>query len=681
MPSLPNCAPDGTHINRDVSEIVQWPEGHTFTPEDAAKPRGGPPVDHLVDPEAARETAVHQVALDALKQGKYGEMGMFYRIPREFYKDVQKDTGIPVYNFYLAVEDARVEMEKMRAHLIADLRDIGYRTNYKDRQRGFMHWEASKQGSNLGAEMKDVVTQGQADLADMIFTRYGKWLVEEAKYTPEEVEKYFAELPDLRTHQGDVKKFFTTRRGISAPMRHSQLMLENGSITYDQREWDPLKVVDRLSIAIANEKHLAPIMKMVGDQIKNLEKEAGVSFPPLLGISFNQYLSQVKHTPDALQIGLARVWGRAIDKLPFGLKQRLNLHENLDIAQRFAAVNYFANMAWNPGFVMRNYLQSLLPVATVGFEDGARGLKIGMKFLRDKALQEHYIENGIITRDIGSQVAREQLDGLSDLQFSGPTGKFFSWMREHGQSWFKTSENFNRVASYEMGRGRAERFGQQYIDGKISWADFIEKSKVDMRDAKDGPFLKMLREQLDQGRLGDAAHRAGMELMYSTQFMYSRGNVPYMMQSTTGRLLGQYGTWPAWFTEHMRGTMLRGSPMNRVKTLSRFVAINAAIYEAGTEVFGVDTGKWTFFSPLGYQGGPLLQIGLHGMAAVQDLVTPGAPDTVQAIQAARLKQDYTQFTPVPWSAVRGIARAADDLGNADVKTAIKHILGFRPVNE
>jgi hypothetical protein len=198
---------------------------------------------------------------------------------------------------------------------------------------------------------------------------------------------------------------------------------------------------------------------------------------------------------------------------------------------------------------------------------------------------------------------------------------------------------------------------------------------IDMRDAEGGPLIREIGKALGEGNSELASHLAATDYMRATQFQYRRGTGPYWMQSTVGRLFGQYGTWPSYFAELGRNTLLRGSVKNRLKVIARWSATNAAMYEVAREAFGVDASRWLFFSPLGYSGGPLLQIAGQATSAVNQAVNP-SEDPVAKIEAQRLKSAYQQFIPFPTGATKDFMKAMDAIQDGDYASGAKRLMGF-----
>lgn len=198
-----------------------------------------------------------------------------------------------------------------------------------------------------------------------------------------------------------------------------------------------------------------------------------------------------------------------------------------------------------------------------------------------------------------------------------------------------------------------------------------------MRDVANGPFHAEVRKLLDAGQLEKAASRGAEEFAKATQFLYTRGNAPYVMQSTLGRFLLQYGTWPAWYAENLRNMAVRGSWKNRAGAFSRWIGVQSAMFGTANALFGVDLARWTFFSPLGYTGGPFMQIGIQGMQTLNTVVDPSSNDPIARIARARLARSVmTQVVPLPVNATRDMIKGVSALNNGNWQESMRGFLNL-----
>jgi hypothetical protein len=279
------------------------------------------------------------------------------------------------------------------------------------------------------------------------------------------------------------------------------------------------------------------------------------------------------------------------------------------------------------------------------------------------------------------------LEGLSNIQqamlesntlekFSRPLGKIVDGMHK-GVQFYQSADDFNKVASYHAQYFHAEKAARKFISGDMDWPTFIRESKLEFRDVSNGPLMKDVKEALARNQPKTAAHMMALDFAKESQFLYSRGNVPYVLQSTAGRLLGQYGTWPMWYVEWMGNNMAfrRGSRNANLANMARWGAVNGAMMYGMSEVFGVDFSRWTFFAPMSYQGGPLAQVLGQASSALSAKIS-GDDDPVARIQGERLKGAWKQLLPFPTVAARSTIGAAGKIKEGEYAEGVKQFLGL-----
>jgi hypothetical protein len=314
---------------------------------------------------------------------------------------------------------------------------------------------------------------------------------------------------------------------------------------------------------------------------------------------------------------------------------------------------------------MRNMMQTIqttYPVA--GEKYTGKAIKYGIKWLKDEKLQEEMIQRGVIPRDALSQNFGDIQDFIANAEAGrgGVLGKGLVTFLRKGTSWYKSTDDFNRIVAYQAQYMRAMDEGAKVLSGKIDFEKFLRTSKLDLQDEKNGPLTKLVTRLLVEQRNPEAAaHAIADNFQRMSQFQYSRENAARILQSTPGRLFGQYGTWSASYLEFLRGVKNRGSWENKAKVVSRWIGANAAVYYGASELFGVDAARWVFFSPLSYTGGPAVGIAQNA-AAVGTMAVQGKldleksweqgtfagtndVDAVTRMQGGRLTKAPTQFIP------------------------------------
>jgi hypothetical protein len=318
------------------------------------------------------------------------------------------------------------------------------------------------------------------------------------------------------------------------------------------------------------------------------------------------------------------------------------------------------------------------------------GLKKALQWRKDPELRKAMEHLDIVNMDT-------MLEGLSNIQqavlesetlhpIAKPLGKLTDVMNK-GVKMYQSADDFNKVASYWAQHYHAENAAKKYIAGDIKWEQFLVDSKLEFRDIRmthpvtgeviDGPLMANVKKHLANGAPKEAAHVMALDFAKESQFLYSRGNVPEAMQSTLGRFMLQYGTWPAWYAEWAGNNMMfrRGSTKSNIQNMARWAGVNATLFYGMSEVFGVDFARWTFFAPLSYQGGPLMQVAQQAGATVAAAAS-GDDDPIARIQAERLKGAWKQLVPVPTVATRSTIGAGKDFVDGEYAEGVKKFLGL-----
>jgi hypothetical protein len=678
------CVPKGPYVGKDLEDILD-PLDYGFTADDARGPVAAEPL-LTIDDMKSYWKANEMDAPDT--GGGLAVLGRFLRVPMSMLKDAQAQTGIPVADWYRMVEWGRRTAEKFQAE-----------PSYTILPRIFKGFSKSENQSvqlileARGTQHYDEVIKGQhpklvaaaEQLEKLYFSYFSK-----AGFGVDEVVTLLTDVvPGIRRKDGLYRGYSANRVGIPKIASFLEPQFTNGDIMINDRELDAFKIARQLFRGVATEKYVRPNWNLVATQFKALEKE----MPGTLKNVFQRYMFETLHYPDAMRVGFGSMmtqtkmkleqsrWFKKVgDRLPANF-------ENMDFVGTLTGLNYQANLGWNPGSIIRQYMQTLQTTAPIiGLGDSYKGIAQGIKWYSDEAVQKYYETRGVVTRDIEHERFREVNKTMGQWDPKGYTGKakeLFDTLRTKGTAHFKTADDFNRIVAYEGMTQHATKHAEAYVKGKISWEQFLQKSKLDMLDVPDGGTIKTVKAALDAGEVDKGVGVMALEFTDITQFKYSRGNAPYFMQSTMGRFLGQYGTWPMWFTSFMRDLAMRGSIQNRVTALGRWAAINSAVFYGAASVFGVDMSRWSFFAPLAYGGGPFMEMGMQATSATTDALTPGgSADVVDQIQASRFNQNIiTQTTPLPWITMNQSFQAIEAARKGEWSQAIRRALGFPGLKE
>jgi len=684
----------------DLVELAQQDPVVAFTPEDARKPRGaGVALDSATDEtaeatEAAMEAEARAERLKYYedKQPWYSHAVNFFRVPQETFRSIERHSRVPLHTMFRHVEDGLDEVAQAVTDPIKEVRHIvrnlksqqstfyqklihGNREEKKQVQRLFEERFHNPQAAlELEKKMHPQIAEAATQLKG-VYQRY--W--NSQGLSNEEIDAFLKVSPFIREHDGDYLAF-KSEYGSRIPKMMYTLedAFKTGEIMLDSREWDFQKIATTLITTDARQRKLAPAWNMVKSQMDFFARDRIVP-GDVLNI-FHGYMDEVRYVPDTLQIALARSFNKVTQKL---VGKELTTENSFSVVPAFLEMNYYSNMAWNTGTAIRNFMQPWMTTYPIMGEKWAwKGYETAAKAMRDPKILDYYAKLGVITRDVEPMAASSIRGAMRKAGAAGgrPGHEPLDWMRDHAWTMFRSAENVNRIMSYDAMVQRAGHYGKMFASGKIKFKDFHELSKLDWMDDLDGPITLQVRAMMEGGQAEKAIHLMGLQFVRKTQFVYRRGNAPYAMMGTMGHLLGQYGTWPAWYASYMSDMFFRGSAKNRIAALTRWTGANAAVMVGGSQVFGVEMGNWAFFSPFGYTGGPVVDIARNLKSGAD--VMMGSQDPVDRIQAARLRHAYTQVIPgVPWRGAIQTKEAFDAILQSDWKTATKRFLGFQPTEE
>lgn len=368
-----DCAPGDPRVDADLQDLIDaWDPAVQFTPDDATKPRGaGIAVDTTTDSDALVEQLALEAQVRAERKAFFADEQPWYshavnvvRIPQELFRSLERYTNVPFFSWFRRVEDALEDVDLAITDPVKELRTLasrlrpggdagffaGNREEKKQVQRLFearLHDPTSAR--ELEAKLPPGVVAG-ADQLDGIYRRYFR----AQDFTDDEITDFFKTFGSIRERDGDYLGY-KLRGRIPKIMQSLDQEFRTGEIMLDAREWDFQVLGEQVIRAHARVKHLGPSWNLVKAQVDAFEAE-GIVSPDTLAY-MHSYLDQVRHAPDHWQISMARFMNKVTDQV-FG--RRLPDNGSLDMVQWFLSTNYYANMAWNTGVAIRNFMQPLI---------------------------------------------------------------------------------------------------------------------------------------------------------------------------------------------------------------------------------------------------------------------------------------------------------------------------------
>lgn len=171
----------------------------------------------------------------------------------------------------------------------------------------------------------------------------------------------------------------------------------------------------------------------------------------------------------------------------------------------------------------------------------------------------------------------------------------------------RVAHNGPRAITFYGAKSAALRDLARLDSNAITSAEFADGWGSGMR-FHDSPERKRLLD-IALDRTIPAEERARqIALSVTTASQY--GGLPgEFLRSKTGRIFGQFGTWPANHFEFGRKLLRRAAenPAKGGAPLALWVGMNYGMIEAAKSI-GADVSKWAFFSPMAWTGSPPLEL-------------------------------------------------------------------------
>lgn len=617
----------------------------------------------------------------------------YFGIPDFFWQDRQTATNVPYASWHGRLETARTNVEIAQNQVFHDTARFALNTTKEQRYRAQMLFEARVQKTGLVDDILKNADAGTKELADTIEASYRKFFTgPKMGWTNDELDNWFEHaMPSLRRNDS---KYVANLRPVGALGKASTFAdkaFADGPLAMGPREWDPAAIMRRITRAAANEKYMEVPYQHVKAEMTAYVKAGKVMQDDMW--QFAHYMNEIMHVSDAAHISQARMMQKAVEKFGKVVSRfsqekgekivQLSREESFDIANLMMGTNVIANMGWHPGVLSRNFIggmqQTFTYVRSKYVVDAMKWLAKGRREPgHGEAVWGWLEKHGVVARDAAAESIRDIAE-LTGVQSKGLVTSAASNAILKSTKWYKNIDDVTRAIAYKGRYEEALDYGRQYAAKKIDLNTFLTETRARFL----GPIRTAeITEMVQRGDIDAAAHHAARYLVRSTQFVYTRGNVPYAMQSTWGRLFGQYGTWPAWYADTMKRIIpVEGfgyaSKQEKLRIIGRWTATQGAVYGAMSEVFGIDYGRWAFFSPLGYSGGPAAQMA-GGLSAVAQDKLGGGNDIVTQIQSNRAQRDiWRQLIPVPTNAAKLWWDGTSKVLDGDLPEGLRLLAGYR----
>lgn len=489
----------------------------------------------------------------------------------------------------------------------------------------------------LGLSKKEMLAVG----------RVRDWLDRMGKEMNVDPLKWIGEyLPRLRKNSFDPD--FAESMGKALPKEVLAFWEHDRTGLLDNRETNLLKVLYRYAHDGARSKFMNEPYQRAKDiltQKRTVQKQVGSwnwkdSKVPVAGEVndiLHRHLEFMIGRPDKSALVMEKMVQRTLDILNDGIdsinrktpekwRKLPNFTESPGEAlSKFMLLQTAGGLGFRPLVPIRDMFQIFLAYPMLG--EKYLAVALGKAVTKEtRQLAEKY---GAVAPDMGAI--------MNAVTGGAPTGSKMGMaarVSEAAMTPQKWSSNLTRMAAF---RGFWEKVGDA-APALRSPADvprFMRQSGAQWLDPQMGQMLaaKYLAAPTAEARK-DVVGEIAMRLTEISQWSWVKGAQPAAYQYQIGRILGQYGTWPANYVGYVR-RFARGDidGIERAKAISRFALINAAVYEVAKSA-GVDAGNMIFTQPAAYAGGPMFTAAANLPQAVFDWDTSRGPQARHAVKRA-----------------------------------------------
>ena len=289
----------------------------------------------------------------------------------------------------------------------------------------------------------------------------------------------------------------------------------------------------------------------------------------------------------------------------------LNLPVDLTTQERivntYLTLNYGAYLGFRPGLALRNLYQTILTgMPILGPKYLAHGIKTVFSN-RKEAFTSARKAGALLTDHVpvfGDDLLYAEYHA-ANLDASGKVGALEKFRRlsakvtNLGMRLYTSADTINRGVVFHGMRKRV-------LD---AWNKYGSKGEIELFHRKSGmnffgPSIKdEFMKQLRSGGAENAFDWIGARAAEDTQWIYQLGAGPSLFSHGVGRLFGQYGTWPSWYSAYLAQGVKNLDGVERAMFLASNVAVHKTIIMAGA-LAGWNMSRWTGISSLTWMGGP-----------------------------------------------------------------------------
>jgi hypothetical protein len=423
----------------------------------------------------------------------------------------------------------------------------------------------------------------------------------------------------------------------------------------------------------------------------------GIDGDPLLPANvrypLQNYHNYMKNIPDNSQIAIQNGIGKFFDVLN---ERTAQLNENLPGNVQIPKITLPPKQLINRMMIL-SYAMGLGARPAIAVRDGLWSLMSSSIFLGPgrmvRALAESFKpEAWARAREAGALLQRTNIGEMyGDVLNEMPTGgkNLFDrltkwsnmllapsrWAHNFGRNIMFNGEYLDALDAINEYRGSKGFKPRKLAEPGTIDTFFKHTSLPALEEPQQNRLLRFIYDPVKSPH--EIAVRFGLDAVDISEWPYRRGTQPMALRFGAGRILGQYGVWPANYIDF-------GARIGRLAFTQRKLAARMALmwgatnFSASTamEYIGVDSSKWFFLSPMGYAGSPQMEF-------VMNLAK--APEaTQQGREARRAVLEYPlNFVPA-MAEIEGILKNMQTPGGdawPPNQQTFLTTLGFKPLSE
>lgn len=422
--------------------------------------------------------------------------------------------------------------------------------------------------------------------------------------------------------------------------------------TLNPHELHPSVSLEKHILNLIKREHLDPAVIQASQVLDQAVKLTG---DERLGRIGTKYLHDLEGRPDESFVRLNQ-WLRSIFVLS-GKKL------DDDFSRRFIRtlnwLNFSASIPLRAALVVRNAFQSSLLIPIMGVDAFYNGAKRALGFGSENVLEGMARSRAAAVKAGAVPVEVLPLHGATEALATGSirandllpgqlarVGFHFKELINKGFSVYRYPDDFGRTIAFETGRYRVNKYIGEFVRNRDRNFDkaleiLKQKAKVKTFDpAIETEFDRIIRSDVP-GNYDAAADFIGKSLADKVFFLYHGANHPTGWSSVSGKLLGQFGTFPVQYAQYVVDGLAHGSAKDRMEFAAGTALINASVIIAGEELFGANLESWAFLPSLQYTGGPGAELFMSAWQAM------GGSPAERALAARNIEMMMPSFR-APW---------------------------------